>query len=73
MGEKNYCAAGGGGSAKRQIYETKKTIIRASLRFEKRLNFSINTRKLSIFHRYVSNRSEALPIVNGRDWSSDNA
>ena len=32
----------------------------ASFRWEKRLNFSINPRKLSIFKRSVSNRSEAL-------------
>ena len=32
----------------------------ASLRFEKRLKFSINPRKLSIFYRSFSNRSEAL-------------
>ena len=33
---------------------------RASLRFEKRLNFSINPWKLPIFFRSFSNRSEAL-------------
>ena len=33
---------------------------RASLRFEKRLNVSINPQKLSIFFRVFSNRSEAL-------------
>ena len=32
----------------------------ASLRFDKRLNFSINPRNLSIFYRLLSNRSEAL-------------
>ena len=59
--------------------------IRASLRFKKRLNFSINLRKLSIFYWYFSNRSEAqekmwlkrtciLGGSNGRDptlgWST---
>ena len=44
---------GGGGS---------NTIIRASLRFEKRLNCSINLRKPSIFYWSFSNRSEALPL-----------
>ena len=34
--------------------------IRASLRFKKRLNFSRNPRKLSIFSLSFSNRSEAL-------------
>ena len=33
----------------------------ASLRFEKRLNLSINPRKLQIFYRNILNRSEALP------------
>ena len=37
--------------------------IRTSLRFEKRLNFSINPRKLSIFYRSFSNRSEALVVI----------
>ena len=35
----------------------------ASLRFEKRLNFSINPWQLSIFHLSISNRSEALLII----------
>ena len=35
------------------------TPLRASLRVAKRLNFSINPRKLSIFHWFFSNRIEA--------------
>ena len=38
---------------------------RASLRFKKRLNFSINPRKLSIFNRSFSNRSEAQGWTQG--------
>ena len=38
-------------------------IIRGSLRFEKRRNFSINPRKLSIFYRSCSNRSGTLQII----------
>ena len=38
-------------------------LIRASLWFEKSLNFLINSRKLSIFYRSFSNWSQALPWV----------
>ena len=44
--------------SKREIHR-----IRASLRVEKRLNFSINLRKLSVFYRSFSNRSEALHMI----------
>ena len=41
-------------------------MIRASLRFDKRLNFSIYPRKLSIFCRSFSDRSEALGMIELR-------
>ena len=37
--------------------------VRASLRFEQRLNFSINPRKLSIFYRSCSNGGDALAVM----------
>ena len=48
---------------------------RASLRFEKRPNVSINLRKLSIFSWVFSNRREALitrPSVISRKWQNLN-
>ena len=42
-------------------------VCKASLRFEIRLNFSINPRKLSILYWYFSNRSEASK--GNMDWS----
>ena len=41
--------------------------IRASLRFEQRLNVSINPRKLSIFSQVFLNRSEALVGIASRE------
>ena len=39
-------------------------VARASLWLEKRLKFSINPRKLSIFYRAFPNRREALIVAN---------
>ena len=41
------------------------TVIRATLRFEKRRHFSINLQKLSVFYRSFSNQSGALTATNG--------
>ena len=44
---------------------------RASLRFEKRLNFSINFRKTSIFHRSFSNEVKPYTIHYKHFWGRD--
>ena len=54
----NYMGDGGGSILERWYYRCIGR--RASLRFKKRLNFSINPKKLSIFYRSFSNRSDTL-------------